>query len=117
MGHALAAAGITSLIKVLLCLQHRQLVPSLHYHTANEHIDFVNSPFYVNTQLKAWERIDNKPRLAAINSFGFSGTNAHVVIEEAAQQIISTQQNKAAYLLTISAKTNNALIQRIKDFN
>lgn len=82
VGHTSAAAGLVSLQKVLLSMKHRQLVPSLNYEKLNEHIDFTNSPFYVNTELKSWTMPQHEPRRAAINSFGFSGTNAHMVVEE-----------------------------------
>ncbi|MEH2062923.1 MAG: SDR family NAD(P)-dependent oxidoreductase [Nostoc sp.] len=89
IGHAGAAAGIAGLIKVLLCLQHRQLVPSLNYHTRNEHIDFDNSPFYVNTRLKNWSVAQGDLRRAVVSSFGFSGTNAHILLEEYKQKAIA----------------------------
>ncbi|MCB0208983.1 MAG: SDR family NAD(P)-dependent oxidoreductase, partial [Anaerolineae bacterium] len=81
IGHTLTAAGVAGVIKVLLALKHQQLPPSLHFEQPNEHIDFETSPFYVNTELKAWE-VETGPRRAAVSSFGFSGTNAHLVIEE-----------------------------------
>ena len=82
IGHLMAAAGVTGVIKVLLALKHKQLPPSLHLKKANEHINLQNSPFYVNTELKNWDVKDEEVRIAAVSSFGFSGTNAHVVIEE-----------------------------------
>jgi polyketide synthase PksN len=82
IGHALAAAGVASLIKALLCLKHGRLVPSLHFERANEHFDLDNSPFYVNTENTVWAHSGTTPRRAAISSFGFSGTNAHLVVEE-----------------------------------
>jgi acyl transferase domain-containing protein/acyl carrier protein len=115
IGHTTLAAGIASVIKVLLCLQHKQLAPSINYTAANEYIDFANSPFYVNTQLKTWDTLNNKPRLAAVSSFGFSGTNAHVVIEEWPEQTAMMMQNKPYYILTLSAKDSQALQQRRQD--
>lgn len=117
IGHTLLAAGIASVIKVLLCLKHRQLVPSLNYQQANQHIQFADSPFYVNTLCKPWEKRANLPRRAAISSFGLSGTNAHMVIEEAPEQTPITHPtiNKPYYLVTLSAKTENALNQRKLD--
>ncbi len=82
IGHTSAAAGVASLHKVLLCLQHETLAPTLHFNTPNEHFDFENSPFYVNTRVRPWETASGIPRRAAVSSFGFSGTNAHLVIEE-----------------------------------
>src|SRR6185503_19946260 len=80
IGHALTAAGVAGLIKVLLCLKHRTLVPSLHLQTANPHIAFAESPFYVNTAVRNWNTPPGEPRQAVISSFGFSGTNAHVAV-------------------------------------
>ncbi|MBU9213785.1 SDR family NAD(P)-dependent oxidoreductase [Burkholderia gladioli] len=82
IGHTSAAAGVASLQKVLLCLAHGELVPTLNYATPNRHFDFDASPFYVNTDRRDWPAQGDAPRRAAVSSFGFSGTNAHVVIEE-----------------------------------
>ncbi|MCQ4163483.1 SDR family NAD(P)-dependent oxidoreductase [Tahibacter harae] len=81
IGHASAAAGVASIHKVLLCLRHGMLVPTLHFGRPNEHFDFADSPFRVNTAATPWPAQDT-PRRATISSFGFSGTNAHLVIEE-----------------------------------
>ena len=86
VGHTMTAAGVTGFIKALLCLKHRQLVPSLNLNKENEYIDFHNSPFYVNTRVQAWETQPGVPRMAAVSSFGFSGTNAHLVVSEAPVQ-------------------------------
>ncbi|HEU4769189.1 MAG TPA: SDR family NAD(P)-dependent oxidoreductase, partial [Pyrinomonadaceae bacterium] len=82
IGHTLTAAGVASVIKVLLSLQHRQLPPSLNFSQPNRHIDFARSPFYVNTTLQPWTPAPGVKRQAAISSFGFSGTNAHLVLCE-----------------------------------
>ncbi len=82
IGHGAYAAGIAGLIKVLLCLKYKKYVPSVHYKKANPHIDFAQSPFFVNTEYKDWPVAENQTRLAAVSSFGFSGTNAHVVVAE-----------------------------------
>ncbi|MDF2859001.1 MAG: hypothetical protein K0Q87_4852, partial [Neobacillus sp.] len=80
IGHTSAAAGVASLIKVLLSFAHKQIPPSLNFEEENDHIGFRNTPFYVNTQLREWK--SSTPRRAAVSSFGFSGTNAHLVLEE-----------------------------------
>ena len=82
IGHTSAAAGIASVHKVLLSMQHKQLVPTLNYETPNEHFDFANSGLQVNTDLREWDVEPGQARRACVSSFGFSGTNAHVVIEE-----------------------------------
>ena len=118
IGHALTASGIAGLLKVLLCLKHAQLVPSLHFKDPNPHINFQDSPLYVNTQLREWSVAPGKTRMAAINSLGFSGTNCHMVIseppmpEEAPE---SPDQQNQVYLFTLSAKTETALQQRAVD--
>nr|ATX68126.1 malonyl CoA-acyl carrier protein transacylase [Nostoc sp. UHCC 0450] len=82
VGHTTAASGVLGVIKVLLSLKHQQLPPSIHFHEGNRHIDFDNSPVYVNTSLKPWPQNAQGSRLAAVSSFGFSGTNAHLVLEQ-----------------------------------
>ncbi|PGD97837.1 SDR family NAD(P)-dependent oxidoreductase [Bacillus wiedmannii] len=113
IGHAATAAGGASLAKVLLSLRHKQIPPSLNFQTPNEHIDFVNSPFYVNSELKDWEVKTGEKRRAAISSFGFSGTNAHVVIEEPPQKVISNSI-KSWYFVPFSARNERALKQQLQ---
>ncbi len=85
-GHLEAAAGVAGLIKVLLQLRHRSLVPSLHSATTNPHIDFGTTPFVVQQGVERWQRpvIDGveRPLLAGISSFGAGGSNSHVLVEE-----------------------------------
>ena len=82
IGHALAAAGIAGLVKVLLGLRDGLLYPSLHYSAGNPLIDWAGSPFFVNTATRPWVAAAGAPRRAALSSFGFSGTNVHLVVEE-----------------------------------
>ncbi|AXE29470.1 hypothetical protein DK842_05875 [Chromobacterium phragmitis] len=82
IGHAQIAAGVTSLIKAALCLRHGQLPPSLHLAQPNQLIDFDNSPFRMIPSLEAWPPAEGHPRRAGVTSLGFSGTNAHLLLEE-----------------------------------
>ncbi|MEH1778506.1 MAG: type I polyketide synthase [Nostoc sp.] len=82
IGHAEFAAGIAGLIKIVLQLQHQAIAPHLHFHQPNPHINWADLPVVIPTQTKDWLR-GNTPRIAGVSSFGFSGTNAHVVLEEA----------------------------------
>jgi len=82
IGHLMPAAGVSGAIKVLLALKHKMLPPTINFKTLNEHISLDGSPFYVNTELKPWDVAMGESRRAAVSSFGFSGTNAHIVIEE-----------------------------------
>ncbi|ACK70306.1 Beta-ketoacyl synthase [Gloeothece citriformis PCC 7424] len=81
IGHLEAAAGIAGLIKVILSLKHQQIPPHLHLNSLNPHINLNETPIAIPTQLTPW-KIDSKPRLAGVSSFGFGGTNAHVIVGE-----------------------------------
>ncbi|GGU47401.1 hypothetical protein GCM10010211_09110 [Streptomyces albospinus] len=110
IGHLESAAGIASLIKAVLQLQHRELAPSLHFRTPNPRIDFDTTPFRVNTRRVAWEPGD-APRRIGVSSFGIGGTNAHVVLEEApaAGPAGDGRTTDRPQLLLLSAKTPQAL--------
>lgn len=113
IGHALSAAGVAGVIKVLMAMKHGQLVPSLHFQTPNKHINFTDSPFYVNTELKEWKPVNGK-RIAAISSFGFSGTNAHLVLED---YPVSGKQsdNEPPAIIPLSAKSEKQLLTAVSD--
>jgi len=113
IGHSAAAAGVSGLIKLLLSLKYKQIVPSLHFTKPNQFIDFADTPFYFNTQLKDWPSIPGKPRLGAISSFGFSGTNAHLVVREAETPAGEPGEDKPWYMIPISAKNKDALKQKM----
>jgi polyketide synthase PksN len=81
IGHLMRAAGIASVIKVILSLQHRFIPPTLHCSRPHPRFQFENSPFYPVTRGKEWQP-RHGTRRAAISSFGFGGTNAHMIIEE-----------------------------------
>ena len=115
VGHLQIASGIVGLIKTTLCLYHQQVVPSLHFSQPNPQIDFEHSPFYVNTQLQDWKR-DNYPRRAGVNSLGIGGTNAHVIIEEFINRKEKTNKFLSAYLLTLSAKNEEALADLVNSY-
>ncbi|WP_026311434.1 type I polyketide synthase [Parafrankia elaeagni] len=83
LGHLEPAAGVTGLIKAVLCLQHGQVPGNLHFTKWNPAINAEESRFFVPTGLTDWPGA-TQTRLAAVSSFGFSGTNAHVVLEHAA---------------------------------
>jgi acyl transferase domain-containing protein len=109
VGHLQAAAGIASLIKTVLALQHKQIPPSINFERPNPAIDFENSPFYVNTKLTPW-LVNSGPRRAGVSSFGMGGTNAHVIVEEApAIEPVKRNDDPDHYILTLSARSENAL--------
>ena len=90
LGHLEAAAGIAGIAKIVLQMQHKKLVPSLHAKTLNPNINFKKTPFVVQQALSDWTQpvvtLNGKtieyPRIAGISSFGAGGSNAHVILEE-----------------------------------
>lgn len=107
IGHLDAAAGIAGLMKTALALQHRELPPSLHFHTPNPQIDFASSPFYVQDRAAPWTPRAGVRR-AGVSSFGIGGTNAHVVLAEAPPRP-PAQPGWPWQLLPLSARSPAAL--------
>ncbi|MES2933180.1 MAG: amino acid adenylation domain-containing protein [Pseudomonadota bacterium] len=107
VGHLDAAAGVTGLIKAALALHHGVVPATLHFQAPNPKLGLESSPFHVNNELVQWP-LSESPRRAAVSSFGIGGTNAHVILEQAAQ-LISTTSNLTYQLLTLSAKSESAL--------
>ena len=113
VGHLDSAAGVTGFIKTVLALYHRQIPASLHFEKPNPAIDFENSPFYVNTQLRPWKN-NGYPLRACVNAFGIGGTNAHIVLEESPGIDESCEEcenrvERNYQLILLSAKTSPAL--------
>ena len=116
IGHTVTAAGVAGIIKILLSLRHKQIPPSLNFQSANPNIQLKGSPFYVNTHLTDWEIDADSKRCAVISSFGFSGTNAHMAIEEA-PETVRKQPNKPGYLIVLSARTSKQLIRQVEQIS
>src|SRR5208283_1504815 len=113
IGHPTNAAGVAGLIKAALVLHHEQIPPTLHFKTPNPKIDFAGSPFLMADKLIPFPR-GEEVRRTAVSSFGFGGTNVHVILEEApAPERKSSQKIASAsrplQLLPVSAKTTAAL--------
>ena len=131
IGHLEAAAGIAGLIKTVLCLQHQAIPPNLHFSNLNPHIDLEDTPIVIPTQLQPWQEEEN-PRLAGVSSFGFGGTNAHVVLGEwgilkdtpsdigngewGMGNGVLPRQDRPLQLLTLSAKNEQALTDVTKNY-
>ncbi|MBF0451645.1 MAG: polyketide synthase dehydratase domain-containing protein [Candidatus Magnetomorum sp.] len=81
IGHLEAAAGISALIKTVLCLQHKCIPPQIHLNNLNPRIHLSKIPAIIPISKHQWNT-NGKPRIAAISSFGFSGTNAHLIVSE-----------------------------------
>lgn len=110
LGHLEAGAGITGLIKAILMVQHGEIPPHLHFETPNPLIPWDELPAVVPARLLPWAQ-GYPRRIAGVSSFGFSGTNAHVVVEEAPPALESNKisDERPLHLLTISARSETAL--------
>ncbi|MCI3900370.1 SDR family NAD(P)-dependent oxidoreductase [Streptomyces spectabilis] len=115
IGHTACAAGVAGVLKATLALEHATLPPTAQYERLNEHIDLDGTPFYVNTRAREWRRAD-RPRLAAVSSFGYSGTNAHVVLAEAPAAAAETSAERpgGSRLIALSARTAGQLKDRAR---
>lgn len=117
IGHLEAAAGMASLLKVVLALQHKQIPAHLHLKELNPYISLSGTPFAIPTELQPWT-VSTEPRLAGISSFGFGGTNGHIIVEEAPLQIQNLKFQipnskdsieRPLHLLSLSAKSEQGL--------
>ncbi|MEL6351090.1 MAG: type I polyketide synthase [Cyanobacteria bacterium J06627_28] len=125
LGHLEAASGMAALIKLILSLQHETIPPQLNFEQANALIDVDASPFELVPFARPWPRKD-KARLAGMSTFGFGGTNAHIIVEEAPRNTLVPQpcssasaqgkktavhtiQDRSHHLLVLTAKSQTAL--------
>ena len=117
VGHTVAAAGVTGLIKTVLSLHNETIPKTLHFEKPNPQIDFDNSPFSVTDKHTPWPKTDT-PRRAGVSAFGVGGTNAHIVLEEAPHTAAvdaesKTEQSQPVQIFPVSAKTKTALQSRM----
>ena len=120
IGHLDAAAGVSGFIKTALALDRRLIPPSIHFKTPNNKIDLENSPFYINTEPEEWQPGET-PRRAGVSSFGIGGTNVHIILEEAPENLTQAQPENSSQLqnphtptetnrlIVLSAKSQTAL--------
>ena len=98
IGHLKAAAGAAGVLKAVLALSEKVLPPSLHFARPNPEIDFVHSPFQVNTELREWKAPEGGVRRAGVSAFGFGGTNFHTVVDEYVPGAIDTNRPRLTSL-------------------
>ena len=111
IGHTEIAAGVAGLIKVVLSLQHEEIPAHLHFDRPSPHIAWDSMPIVVPTRSTPWTQGERR-RIAGVSSFGFSGTNAHVIVEEAPSRDAETSSNdRPLHLLALSAKTEEGLVE------
>lgn len=107
IGHLDTAAGVASLIKASLIVEHGVIPPSLNYEKPNPTIDLESSPFRVADQRMTWE--GPTPRMAGVNSLGVGGTNAHAIVQEPPPAPASSASARPYQPLVLSAKSRRAL--------
>ena len=117
IGHLEAAAGIAGIIKVVLSLEHQLLPKHLNFHNPSPYIPWDRLAVRVVDEATEWER-NGRPRVAGVSSFGFSGTNAHVILEEAPGEVgrraaapVEEPDDRRFSVLPLSARTPAALVQ------
>lgn len=119
IGHLEVASGVAGIIKVILAMQHREIPPHLHLKKINEYIPLDRLPLQIPTVRTPWA-VSGKPRRAGINSFGFGGANAHIVLEEAPAESQRVQAQEAVpYLFKLSAVNEDSLkdmVQRYQSY-
>ncbi|KAA8998813.1 SDR family oxidoreductase [Paenibacillus spiritus] len=115
IGHTVGAAGVGGLIKMSLALENQEIFPNRSFEAPNEYIRFVDSPFYIPTEPAAWVR-GKYPRRGGVSSFGFSGTNAHVILEEYERKV-QPEEPGTVYPFLFSAPTAEQLLVVLNKFD
>ncbi len=116
IGHLEAAAGVAGVLKVCSFISNKKLAPNLNFSTLNPYIKFNKAPIHIVDTLQSWVP-SNKLRTAAVSSFGFSGTNVHMIIQEYSnihQKLVSNKLSDKLYLVPLSAKSLVSLKSLVK---
>ena len=108
LGHLEAAAGVAGLIKAMLALHHGRIPKNLHFRTLNPRVRLADSALALAEESIAWPR-GERPRVAGVSAFGMSGTNAHVILEEAPAPAVAAAPHRSAELVVLSARSPAAL--------
>ncbi|ADG93862.1 amino acid adenylation domain protein [Arcobacter nitrofigilis DSM 7299] len=117
IGHLEAAAGVAGILKVCSSITNKQLIPNLNFSTPNPYINWDKAPIKVIDTLKPWSNKDKELRTATMSSFGFSGTNVHMIIQEYQNNKEDLTANKLTnelYIIPISAKSLTSLKNLVK---
>lgn len=116
IGHlADGGAGVAGLIKAVIALYDKELPPTIHFNIPNKLINFIDGPVYVNDIVKPWDQQETLRR-AGLSSFGLSGTNCHVVLEEVINEKQSLSIDGSLQIITLSAKSKVSLIKIINKY-
>jgi acyl transferase domain-containing protein/acyl carrier protein len=113
LGHLESASGVAGVIKVILALQKRCIPPHIHFNRISDEIHIGDAPVVIPTETVPWEA----HRIAGVSSFGFSGTNAHIILEGAAdEKKLVADHTRPLHLLALSAGNTSALSEMARDY-
>ncbi|SPT57301.1 type I polyketide synthase [Actinomadura madurae] len=107
IGHLGHASGIASLIKLVLCIEHEQLVPTVNFAEPNPRLSLDTTPFVIGDRTTPWPRDAARPRIAGLSSFGFGGTNVHLVVQEG-PPVRHSPAARRPQVIVLSARTPEA---------
>ncbi|MFE7385779.1 type I polyketide synthase, partial [Streptomyces zhihengii] len=123
IGHTQAAAGVAGVIKMVMAMRHGLMPATLHVDEPSPQVDWTAGAVELLTEARAWPEADDRPRRAAVSSFGLSGTNAHLILEQAPESepaaVVATRQAPGLVPWVVSAKTETALrtqVERLRSF-
>ncbi|WP_328287023.1 CurL C-terminal domain-containing protein, partial [Streptomyces mutabilis] len=109
IGHTQAASGLVSVIALVQAMRHGVIPPSINCDEPSDYVDWERSPFFVNREARPW-LAEGGSRRGGVSAFGFSGTNAHVIVESYDAGGVSAEEvSEPAYVLPVSAKSEGAL--------
>jgi len=119
IGHTGEAAGLASMAKVILAMQHKFIPKNLHFNALNPEIDVNSVPIQIATKTLPWDTKDNEPRIAQVSSFGLQGSIVHIILQEYISEEEEPKKNKDSvveHVLTISARTSSALLESCNNY-
>lgn len=112
IGHTRCVAGLAGLVKVALALRHKEIYPAYYTGNSSQYIQFSQSAVYIHTDYRSWEKNNGSPRIAAVSSMGFSGTNGHVVLQEA--PTTAPTETTGPYIFPVSSQTAEGLRRNLQ---
>lgn len=115
VGHMVGASGIGGIIKIFLAMKHETLPGFLNFQLPNQHMNLNNSAVYIHNELTNWEPVNSK-RVAGINSFGFNGTNCHIVIEEHSATYEREKESNPSEIFLLSAQSEDCLKKYVDEY-
>ena len=113
IGHALTAAVLPGLLKILLSFKHGKLARQAHFATANKLMRMEDGPFRIQTETADWKMASGRPRRAALSAFSYTGTNFHMILEEEPRRVAS-RESPGPCLIPLSGKTRACLREQVR---